>query len=445
MESKFVALQNGACLSALVVDDSELYRAYAQRILKSAGYTVHTASSGEDAILLLKNIPAPNVILLDVIMKGLDGYETFAVISESEGTSEIPVIFLTAETQSHNELKGFKMGAADYISKPFIPEIMLKRVEKVIELDLLKKDLAKQVSLKTAQLEIISNQAIETIAAIIDARERYANGHSTRVAKVSTEIARTLGWSREKQMEIYDIALLHDVGKIAIPDLVLNKPTKLTDSEYDIIKAHTTAGSEMLKEISVIKGMSEGARWHHERYDGNGYPDGLRGTEIPPSARIIGIADAYDAMASKRPYRNGFPNDFIIDELIKGRGTQFDPMLSDIMVKIIRSGEKINEIEGLGVVKGSLASECSALLYHVYNKSIQENRREMGLDGLTQVYSRKFFEMDITGVLAEQSGSLLMIDIDNYKKINDTYGHITGDNILMLLADTLRLNIGEGD
>ncbi|MBQ5675785.1 MAG: HD-GYP domain-containing protein, partial [Lachnospiraceae bacterium] len=175
----------------------------------------------------------------------------------------------------------------------------------------------------------------QTLAGAIDAKDTYTNGHSVRVAAYSREIARRYGKSQREQEDIYYIGLLHDIGKIGIPDEIITKNTTLSDREYLMVKTHPQIGGDILKNISEIPYIDVGARWHHERYDGTGYPDGLKGEEIPEVARIIGIADAYDAMSSKRNYRAEIPQDVIRKEIIAGRGTQFDPIFADIMVEMI--------------------------------------------------------------------------------------------------------------
>ena len=424
--------------SVLIVDDTLLYRTMAENILTADGYHVYCVESGLGAINLLKTIK-PTIILLDIEMKKMDGYETFSVIRNCAETADIPIIFITSKTKPEFELKAFQLGAADYISKPFIPEIMLKRIDRVIQLDLLQKKLEQQVRAKGDQLEKISLQAISTVAATVDAKGRYTRGHSVRVAKIAVRIAEILGWKQEKIIELKHIALLHDIGKIGISDLILNKPTKLTDEEYEIVKNHTAIGCEILKDITVIKNICDGAKWHHEWYDGNGYPDGLAGENIPLTARIIGIADAYDAMASRRSYRSSLPNQFIVSELTKYRGTQFDPDLVDIMLMLLEDGLDVKASEHPAFIAGNLASESQALLYQVYNKSVEENRKALGIDALTQVYNRRFFEFEVNHALGQgYTGIFMMLDIDNYKQVNDTYGHVVGDKLLILLAEVFR-------
>ena len=192
---------------------------------------------------------------------------------------------------------------------------------------------AKEKEIETQKLML--TQTAAALAEAIDAKDAYTSGHSRRVAEYSAEIAKKYGKSKEECEEIYLIALLHDVGKIGIPNAIINKNGKLTDEEYKIIKTHPAKGSEILKKISVSPNLSIGAHYHHERFDGNGYPEGLKGEEIPEIARIIAVADAYDAMTSKRSYRDGLPVAKVKYELIRGMGTQFDTRFANIMIEII--------------------------------------------------------------------------------------------------------------
>ncbi|MBR6917164.1 MAG: HD-GYP domain-containing protein [Clostridia bacterium] len=188
---------------------------------------------------------------------------------------------------------------------------------------------------KKAQFTRLSMNVVESLAAAIDAKDTYTNGHSGRVAEYSKEIGRRYGYSAKKQEEIYMMGLLHDVGKIGIPDAVINKPGKLTAEEYDVIKTHPATGAHILSKTTEMPRMAVGAHWHHERYDGKGYPDGLSGDDIPEEARIIAVADAYDAMTSLRSYRDVLPQNVVREEIEKGSGTQFDPVFANIMLKMI--------------------------------------------------------------------------------------------------------------
>lgn len=191
----------------------------------------------------------------------------------------------------------------------------------------------------------IIKQSMDMYIGFIDAKDAYTRGHSTRVAEYATEIARRMKLSKYNVDKLYYITLMHDCGKIGVPDAVLKKPGKLTDQEFDQIKTHTTVGDEILKNFTAINGIREGAHYHHERYDGKGYPSGLKGEKIPLFARIICVADAYDAMSSDRCYRKHLCEEEIITELKKNKGKQFDPELADIMVGMIQDGTA-NELKG---------------------------------------------------------------------------------------------------
>jgi hypothetical protein len=181
-------------------------------------------------------------------------------------------------------------------------------------------------------------QSMNTFISFIDAKDPYTRGHSRRVAMYAAEIAKRMGLSEDEVQNIYYCGLLHDAGKISVPDAVLNKPGKLTDEERKTIQSHTIAGGKMLKQLSSIKGIRETALYHHERYDGTGYPEGLKGDKIPLYARIVGVADSYDAMSSNRVYRRHLSKDEIIEEIQQGSGTQFDPDILKYMVDMINDG-----------------------------------------------------------------------------------------------------------
>ena len=325
----------------LVVDDDAANLRMASRILSAEGARASCLKSGEEALKFLRG-NKPDLILLDIHMPGMDGFETIAAIKESKDTADIPVIFLTADDDSGAETKGLEMGAMDFIKKPFIPEVLLLRVRHTIELVRLQSDLSREVAEKTREvisqherLERISMQIVQTLSGAIDAKDAYTNGHSTRVADYSREIARRAGLPEAVQNEVYMISLLHDVGKIGVADAIIKKPAKLTDEEYEIIKTHTTMGETILKNITEFPKLLIGARWHHERYDGSGYPDMLSGEDIPTEARIIAVADAYDAMSSRRSYRDDLPQSVVRAEVENGIGTQFDPQFARIMLDMI--------------------------------------------------------------------------------------------------------------
>lgn len=197
-----------------------------------------------------------------------------------------------------------------------------------------------QLDERNNELKENNDAVLQVLAKIIDAKDKYTKGHSLRVAAYSRELARRMGRSEEEQDRIYRIGLLHDIGKVRVPDTIINKPGKLTDQEFSMIKLHSVAGYYILKELKLLKELAVGAKYHHERYDGKGYPSGLKGDNIPECARIIAVADSYDAMASNRSYRDALPQDVVRAEIERGRGTQFDPSIADIMLDMIKEDKE---------------------------------------------------------------------------------------------------------
>ena len=324
-----------------VIDDDNGNLKVANRILSLYGYEVDCMNSGEELLEYVKT-NTPDLILLDVHMTGIDGFETIQKLKANHEVRDIPVIFLTADNDSDTETKALTAGAADFVGKPFVASVLLLRVKNTIELNKLQTDLKREAKKLSASYieehkknERLSLQVVQTLAGAVDAKDKYTKGHSTRVAEYSREIARSAGFSEQDQDKIYMMGLLHDVGKIGVPDTVINKPTKLTPEEYDIIKTHPGVGYEILKNITEMPQLAIAARWHHERYDGKGYPDGLAGTDIPEEVRIISVADAYDAMSSRRSYHDVFAQEYIREELTNGMGTQFDPKFAQIMLDMI--------------------------------------------------------------------------------------------------------------
>lgn len=326
----------------LVVDDDANNLKAASHILVKSGMRASCVRSGEDALRFLAGGRRPDLILLDIHMPRMDGFETLRRIADDPETASIPVVFLTADEDSESETHGLEAGAMDFIKKPFVPEVLLMRVRHIIELVRLQNDLEGQVREKTAEvvaqqekLKRLNVQIVMTLAGAVDAKDEYTNGHAMRVARYSKEIALRYGYDEESAQNIYLIGLLHDIGKIGIPDSIINKPTRLSDEEYEITKRHPEMGWHILQNIPEFPELAIGAHWHHERFDGKGYPDGISGTDIPEEARIIAVADTYDAMTSRRSYRDVLPQAVAREEIEKGMGTQFDPAFARIMLDMI--------------------------------------------------------------------------------------------------------------
>jgi diguanylate cyclase (GGDEF)-like protein len=335
MESDDIARGSADQPWVAVVDDDVTNLKMAGHVLSKNNMRVTALKSGRALLDFLRE-NRPNLILLDVKMPDMDGFETMVQIKAmEEEIAEIPVIFLTANDDEESEKKGLALGATDFIRKPFVPEVLVMRAKRIIDMVRLQRHLAEEVDRKTKENENLFLHVVKSLADAIDAKDSYTNGHSGRVAEYSREIAKRFGYTQKEQSDIYMMGLLHDVGKIGVRDEVINKPGKLTDEEFEEIKKHPVIGSQILSNIQEMPSLSTGARWHHERYDGTGYPDGLAGNDIPEAARIIAVADAYDAMTSYRSYHNVMPQEKVKDEFKRCSGTQFDPRFADIMIKMI--------------------------------------------------------------------------------------------------------------
>ena len=235
------------------------------------------------------------------------------------------------------------------------------KIQMINELEEYRNHLQENLNKKSLELQSVILEAITAIANTIDAKDEYTNGHSKRVAEYATALAVALHKDEEYVSNLRHMALLHDIGKIGVPDSVLNKVGRLTDTEFEMIKQHTSIGADILKNITMIQGVNLGAKYHHERYDGRGYPQGLAGEEIPYEARIIGIADAYDAMTSNRVYRKRLPKEVVMEELRKGRGVQFDPEMTDVFLTLVESGQ-VEPRETIECVDETVIEEGTRLL-----------------------------------------------------------------------------------
>ena len=319
----------------LVIDDDLMSLKVLDRVFRRAGMEGTMCRSGKEALAVLSGDYMPDVILLDVHMPEVSGFEMLRKLKADAKFREVPVVFLTGDEDVKTESLGLSEGAADFIRKPFASEVLLRRLRNIIELDRLHKDMEKEIRAKTEKLQRAYIQIVEALAASVDAKDRYTHGHSGRVAMYAREIARRAGYSETEQDRIFMMGLLHDVGKIGIQDAIINKNGRLTEEEYEEIKTHPEVGFNILKKITDMPDLVIGARWHHERYDGRGYPDGLAEDKIPEVARIIAVADTYDAMTSNRSYRNLMPQEKVRSEIVRCRGTQFDPVFADIMLEMI--------------------------------------------------------------------------------------------------------------
>ena len=324
-------------------------------------YTVITMPSGEKLFSSLKMIK-PNLILLDIDMPGMNGFEALNEINSNPKTSDIPVIFLTGKANIEDELKGLSLGAVDYITKPFTAAILQKRVglqlqlqRQKLELREYNDNLEKMVEDRVRDIDILKNAIITWAAEIIEFRDEETGHHTDRVQKYLKILLEAMEETDlySDEVSTWDINAflkstpLHDVGKIKINDAILLKNSSLTNEEIGEMQLHTIYGKKLLESLQskvpdqvFLEYAKTLALSHHERWDGTGYPEGLEGEDIPLQARMLAIADVYDALISERSYKEAFSHEKAMDIIAKGKGTQFDPNLTDVFM---RFSEKIRE------------------------------------------------------------------------------------------------------
>ena len=320
----------------LVVDGSRTTMRHIDSIF--GGYCqIHLARTGIEAMDVVEIKPI-DIIIMNRNLPDMDGFDLLEKWHKERLTDDISVVIAGDERNKQQEVEALQKGAADYISMPFVSEILKLRVDHLVELHYYRKELESEIKKQKKKVSDLSFQAMITIAHTIDLKDRYGEGHSLRVALYSREIARRLGWTVEELENLYNVALLHDIGKIAIEDSILNKMGTLTEQEYESVKRHTKVGADIVKNTTFIPGIKEGISYHHERYDGKGYPRRIAGEDIPLTARILCVADSFDAMTSKRCYKKAFPIEVAREKLLQDAGRQFDPDLVYKFVECLDNG-----------------------------------------------------------------------------------------------------------
>lgn len=327
----------------LVVDDTPANLRILTELLRS-DYTIRVATSGEVALTLANTPPHPDIILLDIMMPVMDGYEVCRRLKAEAATADIPIIFVTAMTDADDEAKGLDMGAVDYITKPFNPRLIKGRVRNHLDLKKHRDNLEELVKIRTAEVFATRAATIESLASLAETRDPETGGHIHRTQNYVKILGERLridypdiwGMTDAALELLYLSAPLHDIGKVGVPDAVLLKPGKLTPEEFDQIKLHTTFGYEALSRAEQRLGTSsflrlgaEIAYSHHEKWDGSGYPQNLIGENIPQSGRLMALADVYDALISRRVYKPPFPHSKAVEIITEGRGKHFDPLVVD--------------------------------------------------------------------------------------------------------------------
>jgi putative two-component system response regulator len=340
----------------LAVDDTPVNLSLITGLLKSH-YRVKVANSGEKALRIVHADLPPDLVLLDVMMPGLDGIEVCRRLKSDPRTRHVPVIFLTAMASNDDERIGLEAGAVDYITKPISPPILLARVKTHLQLkagqDFLKDKnayLENEVLRRTRDVQAIQDVTILTMASLAETRDNETGNHIRRTQHYVKALAiklrdhpRFAGYFTDHVIDLlFKSAPLHDIGKVGIPDKILLKPGKLTPEEFEIMKTHTTLGRDAIEQaerqlgtpVAFLKLAKEIAYSHQEKWDGSGYPEGLVGDGIPVSARLMAVADVYDALISRRVYKPAFTHERAVELIAEGRGKHFDPDIADAFMEI---------------------------------------------------------------------------------------------------------------
>ncbi len=324
----------------LMIDDMNFNHKMAEDVLGDT-YTLYKAYSAADGFEILKDI-IPDLILLDIIMPEMDGFEMLKILKSTPAYKNIPVIFLTSDTKPEDEVMGFNEGIVDYITKPFVPGVMKRRIQTQIELAKYRNDLEEMVDKKVEEIENMYDLITVSFAGLVESRDGVTGGHLKNTSiyykafidYLATKDKYKAYLPQSVVKRAIRSAPLHDVGKIAIEDVVLRKNGSLNGEEYEKMKLHSVIGGDIFaflrehitdKEFGQI--AEDVARYHHERWDGGGYPAGLKGEEIPLTARIMSIVDVYDALTSERPYKHPYPHEKSMAIIADGSGTLFDPEL----------------------------------------------------------------------------------------------------------------------
>ena len=333
----------------LIVEDEINYINYLSGLLKDS-YQLKIALDGKTAIKIVSNINPPDLILQDVGLPDLSGYDICRMLKNDISTKNIPIIFVTAMSGIEDEARGLSLGAADYITKPFNPDLVKSRIRNHMELKTHRDSLEELVKARTRELEISQEITVDCMAAIAEYRDPETGGHIKRIQRYVKILAVYLAnhpnfkdYLTPRVIDyLYLSASLHDIGKVGIRDNVLLKQGKLTAEEFNIMKSHTVIGKDAIAvslknknlENSYLKYGMEIAISHHEKWDGTGYPYGLKDKEIPISGRLTALADVYDALMSKRQYKPAFSHEKTRSIILDGRGTHFDPDIVDAFVQL---------------------------------------------------------------------------------------------------------------
>ena len=320
----------------LIVDDNAANRDTLEALLTSLGHELRFAQSGEEALKKAIALP-PDLILLDVNMPGMDGFEVCEKLRADSKLASVPIVITTSLDDKKSKMRGIEVGADDFITKPIDGMEIRARVKMILRLNRYRKSLQQQDEIQRAhnELQDAYEETLKGWVRALDARDTETELHSRRVTLLTKSVAGQAGIADQDLEDVRRGALLHDIGKIAVPDHILRKPGPLTDAEWVIMRTHPKAAYDILKPIKHLANSLDIPYCHHERWDGAGYPRGLKGDAIPLSARIFAIIDVWDALLSDRPYRKAWKREKVIEHIQENSGTHFDPVLADLFLKMM--------------------------------------------------------------------------------------------------------------
>lgn len=320
----------------LIVDDDVAGQLTLESILDGQGYTLEFAENGVQALEKIRRL-LPDIILLDVMMPGMDGFEVCRQIRATPSIAEIPVIMLTALDDKKSLMSGLEAGADDYLTKPYDRYELLARLMGITRLNRYRKLVDERTNTEETHAQLLAayEATIDGWSRALDLRDRETEGHSQRVAQLTVQLAIIAGIPQNEIVHIRRGALLHDIGKLAIPDSILLKPSTLNEEEWGWMKKHPQFAKEMLSSIEYLKPALDIPYCHHEKWDGSGYPRGLKGEAIPLSARLFAVVDVWDALTSDRPYRPAWSSQKTLEHIQNESGKHFEPMVVDLFRKMM--------------------------------------------------------------------------------------------------------------